>query len=109
MSGLDCAMKLASSVAYLIGTRLAGGTQVEMVLIELAEQSPAVYVEASLELGVGERRRLVAAEEAYDSSVERVGGREGLRRFTPRRGVRLFTSSTRPASPSASRRARASR
>ena len=29
MSGLDYAMKLASSVAYLIGTRLAGGAQVE--------------------------------------------------------------------------------
>jgi len=109
MSGLDYTMSLASSVAYLISTRLAGGTQVEVVLVELAEQSPAVYVEASLQLGVGERRRLVAAEEAYDSPVERVGRREGPRRFAPGRGVRLFTSSSRPVSPSSSSRARASR
>jgi len=57
MSGLDCAMKLASSVAYLLGTGLVDGAQVEVILIGLAEELSAVYVEASLELGVGERRR----------------------------------------------------
>ncbi|MDA8286707.1 MAG: hypothetical protein M0Z42_26190 [Actinomycetota bacterium] len=111
MSGLDHAMKLASSVAYLTGTRLAGGTQVEMVLIELAEQSPAVYVEASLQLGVGESRRLVAAEEAYDSLVERVGDREGVRRLVlsslQLRRCLLATSCFIPSSASASSFARA--
>lgn len=81
MSRLDDAMGLAPSVAYLTGTSLADGTQVEVVLVELAEQSPAVHVEASLELGVSESRRLVAAEEAYDSVVERVRCRERLRRL----------------------------
>jgi len=74
-----------------------------VVLVELAEQGPAVCVEASLELGVGERRHL-AAGEAYDSSVERVVRREEVRRFAPGRGVRLFTSTTRPVFPLLTRR-----
>lgn len=111
MSGLDYATKLASSVAYLIGTRLAHGTQVEVVLVELAEQRPAVYVEASLELGMGESRRLVAAEETYDSLVERVGGREGVRRLVlsslQLRRRLLATSCSIPSSAAASSFARA--
>ena len=85
------------------------GTQVSVVLVKLAEELPAVYIEASLKLGVGEPCCLFPGEEAYDSLVERVGGREGARLVVFGRDAKLPTSSVRPVSPSASRRARASR
>ena len=80
-----------------------------VVLVQLAQEPPAVYVEAGLQLAVGEPCRLFPGEEAYDSVVELVGGRERVRLVVVGRGARLFTSSLRPVSPSFSRRARASR
>jgi hypothetical protein len=81
VAGLDDAMKLVGSVAHLVGTGLVDCAQVEVILIELAEELSAVYAETGLELGVGERRRFVASEEAHNSLIERVGGREGAPRL----------------------------
>lgn len=109
MSSFDSAMRYLLGIADLIGAHLALGPQVEVVLVELAEELPAVYIEAALQLGVGEPCRRLAGQEAYDSLVERVGGREGVRPVVLGSSARLFTSSLRPASPCASKRARASR
>jgi hypothetical protein len=102
-------MALVVCVAHLNSARLVPGTQIEVVLVQLAQEPPAVYVEAGLQLAVGEPCRLFPGEEAYDSVVELVGGRERVRLVVVGRGARLFTSSLRPVSPSFSRRARASR
>ena len=109
MSNLDATVRDVLCVADLTCTHLAVSTSVQLVLVELAQEFPAVEVQAGLELLVGERGGLVSVEEAYDSLVELVGGRKGAQLVALGRAARAFASSLRPASPSASREARASR
>jgi hypothetical protein len=106
---LHGATALVVCVAYLNSACLAQRTQIQVVLVELAQEFPAVYIEAGFQLAVGESCCLFTREEAYDPLVELVGGRERVRFVVVGRGVRLLTSSLRPVSPSFSRRARASR
>jgi len=54
VAGLDAAMEFVSRVAHLIDTRLVQRTQVEVVLVQLADELAAVDVEARLQLGVSE-------------------------------------------------------
>jgi len=83
VAGLDASMELATCVAHLVDTRLLQRTQVEVILVELADELAAVDVEARLQLGVSELCRLVSGQKADDTLVERIGGREGARRFIP--------------------------
>ena len=77
-----------------------------MVLEELAQQRPAIDVEAALELLVGEACGLLVSQEADEALVAGVGDREGLARLGRRRRP---TRASSPALPSASSRWRASR
>jgi hypothetical protein len=52
------------------------GAQIKVVLVELANQLPAVDVEAGLQLVVGERAGLLAGKEADEGAVDNVGATE---------------------------------
>jgi hypothetical protein len=53
------------------------GTQVQVVLVELAQQLEAIGPQALLEFGVGEVGRLGATEETDEILISPVGSREG--------------------------------
>ena len=106
MACFDGAVAGALGVAHRVHARLALGAHVEVVLEELAEQRPAVDVEAGLELLVGEASGLVVSQEADEAFVAGVGDREGLARLGR---LRRPTRASRPALPSASSLWRAAR
>ena len=109
VSKLDGVVHDALGVAERDGAHLALGAKVEVVLEQLSAQLAPRDVEAGLELLVSETGGLAVAQEADETLVERVGGREGVCVLAQGRDLRLFASLASPAFPFASRRARSSR
>ncbi len=99
MVGLGVAAGKAVAAGHLLQTLLELGPQVQVVLVELAQQLEAVGSQALFELGVGEVGRLGVAEEVDECPVAAFGSREGLAQ-----GLRpsWATSASSPALASAS-------
>jgi hypothetical protein len=97
--GLDRGAGDAVGTAYRTQALLALGAQVQVVLVELAQQVEAVRPQAFLALGVGEPSRLDILEEADDVRVAAVRGREGAGQL---RRPSWATSVSSPALASAS-------
>lgn len=77
MVGFDRAAGDTVGTGHRTEVILALGAQVQMVLVELAQQLEAVCAQAFLELGVGEPGRLRTFEEADEGRVAAVGSPEG--------------------------------
>lgn len=84
---------------HLLQALLELGPQVQVVLVELAQQFEAVGSQALFELGVGEVGRPSVAEEVDELPVAAFGGGKGLAQALP---PSWATSASSPALPSAS-------
>ena len=99
MAGLDRAAGEAVGAVQRTEVALALGTEVQVVLVELAQQLEAVGAQGLFELGVGEPGRLGTYEEADDARVVAVRGREGAAQL---RRPSWATKDSSPALASAS-------
>lgn len=99
MTRLGGPVRPPRAVADRPGAPLPARPQVEVVLEELAAQLAAIDIETTLELVVGELRRLGVSQETDEALVERVRRAEGAGRFSWCAAI----SAARPASARTSR------